>query len=536
MSKKKIILPESTIFPERTKVNHNDELLLVNKRLAQQIEERKKRASELVIANAELAYQNDEKEKRAAELVIANTELAYQNQEKEDRAAELVIANTELAYQNNEKQKRADELSIANSELLFQNKEKEKRAAELVVANTELAYQNQEKEDRAAELVIANTELAYQNKEKEKRAAELLIANTELTFQNNEKEKRAAELVVANTELAYQNNEKQKRADELSIANSELLFQNKEKEKRAAELVIANTELAYQNHEKEDRAAELVIANTELAYQNNEKQKRADELSVANSELLFQNKEKEKRAAELILANNELEAFTYISSHHLQEPLRKIQVFSNRISTDENQNLTEKGKYYFERIEVAASHMQALINDLLTYSRTSVTEKKFEKTSINDVVNKVLEDLKEEILLKKAIIEVSGNGNAFIIPSQFHQLICNLISNSLKFSIIEKAPHITIKILYTKPKTKKNKSLADYCHIIISDNGIGFDPQFESRVFEMFQQLNSKTDYKGTGIGLAIAKKIVENHNGIITATGKLNHGAKFDIYIPVVL
>ena len=98
----------------------------------------------------------------------------------------------------------------------------------------------------------------------------------------------------------------------------------------------------------------------------------------------------------------------------------------------------------------------------------------------------------------------------------------------------DKPPHITIESLYTKPKTKKNKSKVDYCHIIVKDNGIGFDPQFENRVFEMFQQLNSKTDYKGTGIGLAISKKIVENHNGIITATGKLHHGAKFEIYIPV--
>ena len=451
MSEKKIIPDDENTFPERNKINHNDELLLVNKRLAQQIEERKKRAAELLIANTELAYQNKEKEKRAAELVIANAELAYQNQEKENRAAELVIANRELAYQNKEKQKRADELSIANAELIFQNKEKEKRAAELVIANTELAYQNQEKENRAAEL---------------------------------------------------------------AIANKELTFQNKEKEKRAAELVIANKELAYQNKEKENRAAELLVANAELTFQNNEK---------------------EKRAAELILANNELEAFTYISSHHLQEPLRKIQVFSNRITTDEHQNLTEKGKFYFDRIEVSASHMQALINDLLTYSRTSVTEKKFENVSINDIIDEVLEDLKKEITAKKAIIEISGNCSAFIIPSQFHQLICNLISNSLKFSTEAKAPHITIETLYTKPKTKKNKLSADYCHIIITDNGIGFDPQFESRVFEMFQQLNSKTDYKGTGIGLAIAKKIVENHNGIITATGKVNQGAKFDIYIPVV-
>jgi signal transduction histidine kinase len=409
MNEKKIMPPDAAGFPEKNKVNHNDELLLVNKKLSQQIEERKKRAAELIIANIELDYQNKEKEKRAAELVIANTELAFQNQEKEKRAAELVIANKELAFQNQEKEKRAAELAIANAELVFQNQEKEKRAAELVIANTELAFQNEEKEKRAAELAIANAELTYQNQEKE------------------------------------------------------------------------------------------------------------------------------KRATELILTNNELEAFTYISSHHLQEPLRKIQVFTDRINTEEHQNLTDKGKYYFERIEVASSHMQGLINDLLTYSRTRVTEKKFENFSINEVVNKAVEDLKEEIKQKKAIVKVSGNCSAYIIPSQFQQLIGNLISNALKFSKQGEIPCITIESLYTKQKTKNLPSSSDYCHIIVSDNGIGFEQQFESRVFEMFQQLHSRTDYKGTGIGLAIAKKIVENHKGIITATGKLNQGAKFDIYIPVI-
>lgn len=403
---------------------------------------------------------------------------------------------------------------VSSKAVTFPEKIKANQNDEVLLVNKRLAQQIEERKKRAAELIIANAELAYQNEEKEKRAAELVIANTELAYQNKEKEKRAAELVIANIELAYQNKEKEKRADELSIANSELIFQNKEKEKRAAELVIANKELAYQNKEKEKRAAELLIANEKLTFQNNEK---------------------EKRAAELSLANKELEAFTYISSHHLQEPLRKIQVFSNRIITDENQNLTAKGKYYFERIEVSASHMQALINDLLTYSRTSVTEKTFETVSLNDVINRVIENLEEEITEKKAIIELSGNCKAYIIPSQFDQLICNLISNSLKFSKPEKAPHIIIETLYTKPDTKANKkSPTDYCHITISDNGIGFEPQYETRIFEMFQQLNSKTDYKGTGIGLAVVKKIIENHNGIITATGKLNQGAKFDIYIPV--
>ncbi|MDR6760883.1 signal transduction histidine kinase [Flavobacterium sp. 2755] len=383
--------------------------------------------------------------------------------------------------------------------------------------------------------MVSPKAVTFSEKIKANHNDELLLVNKRLAQQIEERKKRAAELIIANTELAFQNKEKEKRAAELVIANTELAYQNKEKEKRAAELVIANTELAFQNKEKENRAAELAIANKELAYQNLEKEKRAAELLIANENLTFQNIEKEKRAVELSLANKELEAFTYISTHHLQEPLRKIQVFSNRITTDEYQNLSEKGKYYFDRIEVSASHMQALINDLLTYSRTSVTEKTFENISLNTVINKVLENLKEEITVKKAIIELSGNCKAYIIPSQFDQLMCNLISNSLKFSKPEATPHIIIETLYTKPKTNtKKKSSAGYCHITITDNGIGFDPQFETRIFEMFQQLNSKTDYKGTGIGLAIVKKIVENHNGIITATGKLNQGAKFDIYIPV--
>ena len=289
-----------------TKIDKQDELVIANKELAFQNDEKEKRAAELVIANKELAFQNEEKEKRAAELVIANEELAFQNGVKEKRAAELVIANKELAFQNEEKEKRAAELVIANKELAFQNEEKEKRAAELVIANKELAFQNEVKEKRAAELNIANKELAFQNEEKEKRAAELVIANKELAFQNEVKEKRAAELAVANKELAFQNEEKEKRAAELAIANKELAFQNEEKEKRAAELAIANKELAFQNEVKESRAAELVIANKELAFQNEEKEKRAAELFIANKERVFQIEEKEKRAAELVIADIEL--------------------------------------------------------------------------------------------------------------------------------------------------------------------------------------------------------------------------------------
>jgi signal transduction histidine kinase len=491
---------------------------------------------ELILVRKELVFQNEEKEKLIAELIVARNELAFQKEEKGKRAAELGIANIELAFQGEEKGKRAAELGIANKELVFEDEEKEKRAAELSIANKELVFQNEEKEKRAAELSIANKELAFQNEEKEKRAAELSIANEELAFQNEEKEKRATELDIANKELVFQNEEKEKRATELGIANKELAFQNEEKEKRATELSIANKELAFQNEEKEKRAAELGIANIELAFQNEEKEKRAAELSIANKELAFQNEEKGKRAAELSIANKELLAFTYISSHDLQEPLRKIQTFATIILNKENDNLSDNGKYNFQRMQLAAERMQQLIDDLLAFSRIHTTELKFERNELNVIIEEVKAELKDTIQDKKATIEAINLCPANIIAFQFRQLMYNLISNALKFS----NPNIPSHIIITSKIVKGNTLTIDrlspekmYCHITVKDNGIGFEPHFSERIFEVFQQLHSKEVYTGTGIGLAIVKKIVENHNGIIIATGELNKGATFDIYFP---
>ena len=382
---------------------------------------------------------------------------------------------------------------------------------------------------------------------------ELSVANKKLLFQNEEKEKRAAELSIANAELLFQNEEKEKRAAELIIANTELIFQNEEKEKRAAELIIANKELAFQNKEKEKRAAELIIANKELAFQNKEKEKRAAELIIANKELAFQNEEKEKRAAELIIANKELLAFTYISSHDLQEPLRKIQTFVTIILENENKNLSEKGKYNFQRMQLAAQRMQQLIDDLLAFSRINTTDHKFEKTDLSLIIEEVKNELRDNILEKHATIEATEICTVNIIAFQFRQLIYNLISNALKFSNPAIPSRIIIKCITIKGSLLNNTGIPalagtaengnallekfspekNYYHISIKDNGIGFEPHFSERIFGVFQKLHSKEVYKGTGIGLAIVKKIVDNHKGLITATSELNKGATFDIYIP---
>jgi len=385
--------------------------------------------------------------------------------------------------------------------------------------------------------ISAKRELAFQIEETQKRTAELIVANKELFYQNLEKEKRAAELIIANKELAYQNEEKEKLAAELLIANKELIYQNIEKEKRAAELVLANKELFYQNIVKEKLAAELIIANKELAYQNKEKEKRAAELIRANEKLVHLNTEKEKQTAELIIANKELESFTFISSHDLQEPLRKIRLFASRILDNEYLNLSDNGQDHFKRMQRSALHMQTLINDLLAYSRTSTAEKKFEYQDLNQIVEEVKLVFKEEIRFKNATVESNELCATNVIALQFRQLLKNIIGNALKFSKPDLAPHIVITGTYLKnnqPDIIKNSSEQAYYHVSISDNGIGFDPQFKERIFGIFQRLNEKKEYEGTGMGLTIVKKIVENHGGVITASSELDKGTTFDIYIPV--
>lgn len=273
-----------------------------------------------------------------------------------------------------------------------------------------------------------------------------------------------------------------------------------------------------------------VIGFSKVTHDLSEKKKADDKLKLNALELKEKNSELEKM-------NQELQSFAYISSHDLQEPLRKIQTFATLILEKEFDNLSEGGKDKFLRMQNAAQRMQTLINDLLSYSRTNIQERVFEKTDLSKIIDEVKDDLKEEIEQKNATIENCENCEATIIPFQFRQLLYNLISNSLKFSNPETPIIIKVKSEIVKGSLLNNKNLeedSNYCHIQISDNGIGFEQQYSAKIFEVFQRLHGKLEYTGTGIGLAIVKKIVDNHNGIITATGEKNKGATFDIYIPV--
>jgi PAS domain S-box-containing protein len=239
---------------------------------------------------------------------------------------------------------------------------------------------------------------------------------------------------------------------------------------------------------------------------------------------------------ELGKMNKELQTFAYISSHDLQEPLRKIQTFSTQIIEKEFQNLSESGKDKFRRMQNAANRMQTLIEDLLTYSRTNTQEGIFEKIHLYEIIEEVKEDLFEELQRRHATIEVDEMCEANIIPFQFRQLLLNLLNNSLKFSKPNEPLNIKIQSEIVEGANLNNQKLAKqvkYCHISVSDNGIGFEQQYREKIFEVFQRLHGQKEYNGTGIGLSIVKRIVENHNGVITATGEVNKGATFDIYIP---
>ncbi|MCW3090922.1 MAG: sensor signal transduction histidine kinase [Ferruginibacter sp.] len=246
--------------------------------------------------------------------------------------------------------------------------------------------------------------------------------------------------------------------------------------------------------------------------------------------------ELEQKNRELQTMNTELQSFAYVSSHDLQEPLRKIQTFSTIIVDKEEQNLSEKGRDYFHRMQEAAKRMQTLIEDLLAYSRTNTTERVFEHVDLTKIIEEVKTELKEDIQGKNAVIESGQLCAANIIPFQFKQLVHNLIGNALKFSKPGEPPHIILASKIMEGSRLQIPELSPdqyYCHLSITDNGIGFDPQYKDRIFQVFQRLHGKDEYKGTGIGLAIVKKIVENHHGLIRASGELHKGARFDIYLP---
>ncbi len=241
---------------------------------------------------------------------------------------------------------------------------------------------------------------------------------------------------------------------------------------------------------------------------------------------------------ELERSNKELIEFNYAASHDLQEPLRKIQTFISRISELEADNLSEKGKSYLDRIVNSSTRMRVLIDDLLQYSRTNKSDALFAEIDLNTVLEEVKSEFSETIEDNRATINAPKLPVIKGISYQIHQLFANLIGNSIKYKKPDEDPTITItyELVKTKEDNILDESHSQFHKIVFKDNGIGFEQEHAEKIFLLFNRLHGKAEYPGTGVGLAICKKIISNHNGYIKAIGTPNEGASIIIYIPVVL
>lgn len=253
-------------------------------------------------------------------------------------------------------------------------------------------------------------------------------------------------------------------------------------------------------------------------------------------ELKLKNEQLEALNEALISSNHDLQQFASVASHDLQEPIRKIQVFSKFLKDRSSSELSDDSKLYVEKIISSAHRMKALVVDILTYSRLSANETNFEAVDLNVLMREIMEDLDLKISEKKAIIDLSDlpvvDGN----KGQLRQVFNNLLSNALKFTSPGRNPHIAIqrKQLHAKELGVSLERREEYCRISIKDNGIGFDEKFVPVIFSLFEKLNPKSLFEGSGIGLAIAKKIIDKHHGLIIAKSVVGKGSEFNIIVPV--
>lgn len=263
-----------------------------------------------------------------------------------------------------------------------------------------------------------------------------------------------------------------------------------------------------------------------------QEQKQANE--VLEEKVAERTKELIAKNQELEFSNHELQQFSWVVSHDLKEPVRKIEMFI-KLLKEKYLVEDEKATNYVDRALASSGRMSKLITDLLDYSRLSA-KVPFEKTDLNDVLNEVLSDFDYLIEEKKASIKIEELPEISSIPSQLRQVFQNLIGNSLKFSKKDVSPEIEIRseLIEEKEFESTASPTGKYCRITVKDNGIGFDENYLNKIFIIFQSLNDRQSYEGTGIGLAIAKKIIEKHNGLITAKSQIGIGSCFIIILPV--
>jgi signal transduction histidine kinase len=250
----------------------------------------------------------------------------------------------------------------------------------------------------------------------------------------------------------------------------------------------------------------------------------AAQVAKVNAQLGVANKKLERRARDLARSNEELEQFASIASHDLQEPLRKVRTFAEQLSRVDGERLSERGRHYLEGMDAAADRMQSLIQDLLTFSRIATRERPAEEVELTQIAHDVVDDLGAVIKDAHATVEIGRLPTVFADPFQMRQLLQNLVSNGLKFAREGVPPVIQLD----------GRTRGDVAEVTVADNGIGFDQRYATRIFRVFERLHGRATYPGTGIGLALCRRVVERHGGDIVASSTPGEGSTFTVTLPL--
>lgn len=276
-----------------------------------------------------------------------------------------------------------------------------------------------------------------------------------------------------------------------------------------------------------EQEQKLIAINRSLEREVAERKNSEEKVKQLNRKLL-------ENIANLESANKDLERFAFMASHDLQEPLRKIRMFSDRLLT-KSKSIPEDDAKVMNRIQQAAERMQVLIVDILSFSKVSNDKSAFVESDLNAVIKDVITDMEEEISANHATISVQPLPMLHVRPTLMRPLFHNLISNALKYRKKDEDVNIDITSEVSFGISDRDKNLVNkYCRIFIKDNGIGFDQKYSDEIFGMFRRLHNNGDYSGTGVGLALCKKIAELHHGFISARSRINEGATFIVSFPI--
>lgn len=287
--------------------------------------------------------------------------------------------------------------------------------------------------------------------------------------------------------------------------------------------VAVFAELFKKNQLLRQQEQKLIGINKTLLQEIKKQKKSEREINALNKKLI-------SHIEKLKSSNEQLESFAFVASHDLQEPLRKIRIFSKRLLDKYHEILDDEGRRFLDKIDNSAGKLQLLIKEILAYSTITLDESQKINQSLNEVVNDAISNLEFTINEKHADIQIEPLPTIKIVPEHISRVFQNLISNSIKFSKENEQPVIQIREELDPPPNIPLES--KYHHISIKDNGIGFDEKYASKIFGMFQRLH-RSNYDGSGIGLAVCKKIIEQHNALLTVESKVNEGTKFTISFP---